>query len=207
MRQLIAQVPFLELKSATGDPAKVPELIEGADLLFLDIEMPGLSGIALAQQLKTAVPIVFTTAFPEYAIKGYELNVLDYLLKPVTLQRFLQTANKARALHERREVLLVKGDKGMERVLLEDICYVEAKLNYVLIHLENRKIITYGSIKSMAERLPAPDFMRVHKSYIVALHKIRMFDGHAVTIGDEKIAVSRENKAQVQTWLTGSGSL
>lgn len=207
MRQLIAQVPFLELKSATGDPAKVPELIEGADLLFLDIEMPGLSGIALAQQLKTTVPIVFTTAFPEYAIKGYELNVLDYLLKPVTLQRFLKTANKARALHERAEVLVIKGENGMERIPLEEIRYIEARLNYVVVHLEKRKIMTYGSIKSMAERLPKPDFMRVHKSYIVALQKVEKMEGSALTIGDEKIPVSRENKAQVQTWLTGSGSL
>lgn len=207
MRQLIGQVPFLVLTASTGDALRVPDLIGDADLLFLDIEMPGFSGIALAQRLNKDIPIVFTTAFPEYAIKGYELNVLDYLLKPVTLQRFLMTANKAKALYEKQECLAVRTDKGLERIHLKDIRYIEARLNYVLIHLERRKIITYGSIKSMVERLPGPDFVKVHKSYIVALNKIEKLEGAGLVVGDARIPVSRENRARVQQWIASSGSL
>lgn len=213
MRQLIEQVPFLELGGMTGDAAGVIRLLDaqGADLLFLDIEMPGLSGIDLAQSLPGKPPIVFTTAFPDYALQGYELDILDYLLKPITLQRFLKTAYKARAYYEKPTskeqpgFLFVKTNKRLERVRLEDILFIEARLNYVLIHLEGHKIITYGSIKSMAERLPRPDFLKVHKSFIVSRSRIDRLEGNTLTIGGVQVPVSRECKTQVLEWITGAG--
>lgn len=214
MRQLIAAVPFLELVGTAADAAGVIRLLdtEGADLLFLDIEMPGLSGIDLAKGLPGHPPIVFTTAFPEYAVQGYELDILDYLLKPITLQRFLKAAYKARAYYEKQEpvqkpgFLFVKTNKRLERIQLNDILFVEARLNYVLIHLERGRIMTYGSIKSMVERLPEPEFLKVHKSFIVSLARIDRLEGNMLWIGDTQVPVSRECKPQVMSWITSSGS-
>jgi DNA-binding LytR/AlgR family response regulator len=214
MRQLIAEVPFLELAGMAADAAGVIRLLDagGADLLFLDIEMPGLSGIDLAKGLPGHPPIVFTTAFPEYAVQGYELDILDYLLKPITLQRFLKAAYKARAYYEKQGpmqkpgFLFVKTNKRLERVRLEDILLVEARLNYVLIHLERSKIMTYGSIKSMVEKLPQPEFLKVHKSFIVSLARIDRMEGNTLWIGGAQVPVSRECKTQVLEWITNSGS-
>ena len=193
-----------------GDASGVIRLLDqgGADLLFLDIRMPGLSGVDLARSLPVRPPVIFTTAYPDYAIQGYELDILDYLLKPITEQRFLKAAYKARAYYEKAPVaarpdfLMVKTNDGMERVPHEEILYLEARLNYVLIHTADRRLLTYGSIKSMVKKLPTPAFLRVHKSFVVAIMHVRRVEGNTLTLGDRQLPVSRSAKAALMALFT-----
>jgi DNA-binding LytR/AlgR family response regulator len=225
---LIAQVPFLHCIAVAKDAGEVMQLLatREADVLFLDIQMPGLSGIELARSLPNPPRIILTTAYPEYALEGYELDILDYLLKPVTLMRFLKSANKAKAYFEslRASVpapsfIFVKTDKKLEKIALDEILYVEACLNYVYIHMISRKVIIYSSIKSMLATLPPPSrgrkngqsggevkglpngFLKVHKSFIVSLARITRIEGNLVTIGDREIPVGRGSKGELMKWM------
>jgi two-component system, LytTR family, response regulator len=223
MCQLIAQVPFLHCTAIAKDAREVMQLLESqeADILFLDIQMPGLSGVELARSLPDPPRIIFTTAYPEYALEGYELDVLDYLLKPVTLTRFLKAAYKAKAYFENPgpadpdpapSFIFVKTDKVLEKIPLDEILYVEACLNYVFIHMTSRKVITYSSIKAMMQVLPAPTrgsmkglaqgFLKVHKSFIVSLSRINRIEGNSLTIGDRNIPVSRASRTDLVRWIT-----
>lgn len=218
MRRLIAQVPFLELAGLAKNATEAMQLLEaeGAHLLFLDIQMPGLSGLDLARSLPMGPPVIFTTAHPGYALEGYELNVLDYLLKPITIQRFLKAAYKAKAYWEkqepreqqpaRKDFIFIKSRKKMEKVPLQDILFLEAKLNYVLIQLENEKMLTYASMKSMVSMLPSGEFMKVHRSYIVSLPRVRRLDGQTLLVGSHEIPINRGARTALLKWLTYSGS-
>jgi DNA-binding LytR/AlgR family response regulator len=210
LRKLISQVPFLELTGMAKDSAGVIELLgkQGVDLLFLDIQMPGLSGIDLARSLPLRPPVIFTTAYSEYALEGYELDILDYLLKPVTEARFLKAVHKARAYYERQTpaFIYVKSSRKIEKVMLADILCIEARLNYVMIHLEKSKIITYASIKSMSALLPSRDFRKVHKSFIVSVARIKSIDGNILSVGDKVIPISRGHKTALMQSIIGSGS-
>lgn len=191
----IRKTPFLTLAGATTNPLEALSLLQAQpiDLLFLDIHMPQLSGLDLMRLLPGGTRVVLTTAYSEFAVQGFELEALDYLLKPIAFERFLKAAQKARpsavspAVAAAPEAALadyifVKTEsKGkMAKVDFADIVYVEGLKNYVSIQTLHERVVTLLNIKDLGERLPARHFMRVHKSYIVSLDKIRALDGNQI---------------------------
>jgi len=176
-----------------------------ADLLFLDIQMPNLTGIELLRTVKNPPAVILTTAYPEFALEGYELNVIDYLLKPVSFERFLKAIDKyetwvnpgsqsnivvQQTLADRIEPFIyVKADKKMVKIFLKDILYIEGLKDYIKIHTTGNEVITYQSLTYFTEKLPAGFFMRVHRSYIVALAHINSFSAIEINIGDAAIPI------------------
>ncbi len=191
----VRKTPFLTLIGATTNPLEALSLLQSqpVDLLFLDIHMPQLSGLDLMRLLPGRTRVVLTTAYSEFAVQGFELEALDYLLKPIAFERFLKAAQKARpaaalplpaAAPEApaADYIFVKTEsKGkMTKVDFADIVYVEGLKNYVSIQTATERVVTLLNIKDLEERLPARHFMRVHKSYIVSLDKIRALDGNQI---------------------------
>jgi DNA-binding LytR/AlgR family response regulator len=201
LRQYVEKTPFLTLAGTTTNPLEALRLVATmpVDLVFLDIHMPQLSGLEVLPLLRGKAQVIFTTAYSEFAVPAFELEALDYLLKPIAFERFLKASQKA--LKAQAPVALplapaalpdnyifVKGDgKGhMRKVAFDDIVYVEGLKNYVSIYTTQERIITLLNIKDLQERLPAAQFMRVHKSYIVSLDKIKALDGNLILFQDGK---------------------
>jgi len=169
------------------------------DLLFLDIQMPQLTGIELLRTIKNPPAVVFTTAYREYALEGYELNVIDYLLKPVSFERFLRAVDKYESIagpgsqpggntpfepvNNQEAFMYVKADKKMVKVPLKDLLYIEGVKDYVKMHLVNKTIITYQTLTYFEEKLSANHFMRIHRSYIISLSHIDAYSAAHVEIG------------------------
>jgi DNA-binding LytR/AlgR family response regulator len=214
----ISQLPFLELVGTTTNPIEALTMVQQGqvDLVFLDIQMPKLTGLQFLKLAGNKCRVILTTAYPEYALEGYENDVVDYLLKPIAFERFLKAANKALALLAPATTapttvapppsvpaptalvapttghLFVKGDTKNKylRINYADILYVEGLNNYVLLHLPNERIATYQTLKELADSLPQPPFLRVHKSYIVSLNHVRLLDGNTLYVQDKLIPVS-----------------
>lgn len=195
----VEKVPFLEL-TATFDNA-----LEGlahlksnkVDLLFLDINMDELTGIELLESSKITCQVIITTAYQEYALKGYELQVTDYLLKPFTFNRFLQAVNKAQQhLHQTvpepvaLDFIFIKTENRLEKVTIKDIVYIEGMRDYRRIHTVNKQIMTLQNFKELELLIPSNVVCRVHKSYMVALHKIESIERNRIRIGKEIIPIS-----------------
>lgn len=178
------------------------------DLVFLDIQMPGMTGIDLARQLSDKTMIIFTTAYSEYAVEGFEVNAIDYLVKPIDPDRFDRAVQKARdysallasatQAYEQPTVsdqyLIVKADRRYTRIRFNDILYVEGLKDYVIVHTLTRNVITRLTIKYMEDLLPPRLFMRVNKSYIVNIDSIDAFDNNDIFIGDSEIAIGQSYK-------------
>lgn len=202
LKEYISDTGFLELAGEYDNPLKAAGL--QADLLFLDIQMPKLNGVDFLRSLPHPPMVIFTTAHSEYALQGFELNVIDYLVKPFTFERFLKAALKAQAFagyHEAKtppdDYFFIKCDNKLERVSFADILYVEALQNYVAIYTPQRKFITYLTFKAVEDYLPDTLFIKVHKSFIVSVSKIDSIDGNDIFIGKEQIPVSRNLKEEV----------
>ena len=204
LTEYIEDVDFLELKGKAENPVKANILLacNDIDLLFLDINMPKLSGIEYLRTSTSLPMTIITTAYAEYAIEGFELNVQDYLVKPFSFERFLKAVNKAKENYELKTQAIqissadenhffVKCDGKIEKILFDELLYVEAMLNYVVLHTETRKMIVYLTIKGIIEKLPANRFLKVHKSYIVNLGKIRSINGNEINIGIRDIPISQ----------------
>lgn len=192
----VNDINFLKL-IGTAEDALSADLTE-VDLLLLDIEMPKISGIEFLKSLKKPPMVILTTAYPSYALEGYQLDVLDYLLKPITFQRFLKAAQKARefhALHAKsqpsEEYFFVKVEHKYEKIVLSEIQFVEGMQNYVTIHTTTGSHMTLLTLKSVEERLPPERFMRVHRSYVVAKDKVERMEGNELFIGEARVPVSR----------------
>ncbi len=208
----VQQVPDLELIGKEKLPIKALERLQQGqvDLLFLDIQMPVLSGNNLLRTLQNPPLVIFTTAYTEYAIEAYDLNVVDYLLKPFPFERFLQAVQKAKQLLNARQgansgesnsppgFLSLKVDGKLVKVFLEDILYIEGLKEYVrFVCSGNRRYVTLESLRNLEELLPAQQFSRVHKSYIVAKTKVSALDGNMLEIGTVKIPISRGKRDEV----------
>ena len=203
-----ADIDFLEVVAVCDNPVQAVTQLQTqpVQLLFLDIQMPRINGLDLLRSLPQPPLVIFTTAHAEYALQGFELDVVDYLLKPIAFERFLKATLKARAYLELlqrptadapTDHFFIKCDNGLERISFDDILYVEALQNYVVLHTPQRKYITYLTFKAVEDYLPAQQFMRVHKSYIVALAKIARIEGADLIIGNDYIPVSRHLKEGV----------
>lgn len=213
LKEYIADVDFLEIIGEFDSPLKATELISSGDvqLLFLDIQMPRITGLDFFKSLPHPPPVIFTTAYPQYALEGFEVNALDYLVKPFTFERFLKAVLKAKEYYEVRESNLapektsdyffIKADNKLVKIMFDELLYVEALQNYVTIHTPSKKYMTYLTFKAVEDYLPPDKFIKVHKSYIVAASKIDSIEGNDIRIGQQHIPISRNQKDDVMEKL------
>ena len=220
LREYISDVDFLQLVGEYDNPLKATEKISSGDvqLLFLDIQMPKITGLDFMKTLQKPLPVIFTTAFPQYALDGFELNALDYLVKPISFDRFLKAALKAKeyyevrqkndsdttAAPEKQEYFFIKADNRLVKVSFDDILFIEALQNYVVVHTREKKLITYLTFKSVEEYLPSAQFIKVHKSFIIAFDKVDSFEGNQLFIGRHCIPVSRNFRDVLVSRIAGS---
>ncbi|AOM79608.1 LytR/AlgR family response regulator transcription factor [Pedobacter steynii] len=196
----IEKIDFLDLKGTCEDALQLNALLEKQPvaLLFLDIQMPHISGIDFLRRVRNPPKVIFTTAFEQYAIQGFELDVMDYLLKPISYERFLKAATKAKeyfAMKAQPEQLntyvFLKVNGKFEKIVFADILFIEGMENYVAIHFRDKKIITLSTIKSLLEKLPDRQFIQTHKSFIVRMDKIDTIDGNLLHIQNHRIPLSK----------------
>jgi len=190
---------------------------EKIDLIFLDINMPRISGLDLIRSMQYPPKIVLISAHKEYAIDGFELSVVDFLLKPISFDRFLKSVNKYKgkqSLELKRErikelptdkILSLKDNKKVYNVNLKDILYIESLREYVKIYSENANILVKCALSKLDEGLPPDDFMRIHKSYIIAMNKVNVFSATSVEIGEKVIPIGRNYKSTVTKKLNNVG--
>lgn len=218
IQQYIAKTSFLELQGEAGDAASATQLLKEkkVDLIFLDIQMPEISGIEFVRSLKENVMVIFITAFPEFAVQGFELNVIDYLLKPVSYMRFEKAALKAKEFAELKEAgtnkvstdyFFIRCDSKFEKIFLNELLFAEALENYVKLYTQTKTFITYLTFKSLEDYLPSGNFIRVHKSYIVSLSKIENLDNEEIKIQKYSIPLSRNYKSEVMEKVIGNNLL
>lgn len=201
----IQKVPFLELVGTSTSPIEAINWVQEGrvDLVFLDIQMPELTGIQFMKICGSKCKIILTTAYPEYALEGYEHDVIDYLLKPIPFDRFLKSVHKVQAVMHPQvaiappavaatpDYMFVKGESKNKFLKIDyaDILYIEGLKNYVSIYISGQRVVTYQALRDLEEQLPQPPFYRVHKSYIASLDKISMVDGNTIYIADKSIPV------------------
>ena len=203
---------MLELKGMCKNPMEAMDILksEHIDIMFLDIQMPELTGVEFVKTLQQKPAIIFTTAYSEYALEGYELDVTDYLVKPFPLDRFIKAVNKAIEFIDLKSnagkidqdnmesnYILLHADHKIYKVILDDIQYIEGLKEYVSYFTKEKRIIVLQSLKSIEESLPSNRFIRVHRSYIVPINRIKTLDGNQVQIGDKLIPIGRSYKDEV----------
>jgi DNA-binding LytR/AlgR family response regulator len=210
LESYVQKISFLQLVGVCEDAMQLNELLQKqkVDLLFLDIEMPYLSGIELLKIVKDPPKVILTTAYENYAVQGFELDVLDYLLKPISFERFLKAANKAADYFASRQqsstdYLFIKADGRLEKIFFRDIVCIEALENYVAIHTPSKKWITHATLKSVQAMLPT-HFVQPHKSWLVNPDYITAVEGNLLHCGSHQIPISKYQKEEVlQKILSG----
>jgi len=193
----VSKLPELKLVARCSSALEANEILrkKDVDLVFLDIQMPQITGIEFVRSLSDPPMIIFTTAYSDYALDGFDLGAVDYLLKPISLERFMKSVNKAREQYELRhhehsgsggpdtdEHFFVKADKKLVKVRFNDILYIEGLKDYVIIRLVEGRVITLQTMKSLEEKLPSGRFRRIHRSYIVSMNKIHAVVGNMVEV-------------------------
>ncbi|MBR5393196.1 MAG: response regulator transcription factor [Prevotella sp.] len=213
LESYVAKTPYLNLTGTYNSAITAMRDLRDnpVPLLFLDIQMPELSGVEFAKILPKDTKIIFTTAFPQYALEGYKVNALDYLLKPISYEDFLRATEKAQDWYnilQKREaynddrIMFIKSEYKLLRVCLDDILYVEGLKDYVRICLKNgEKIMSLMSMKKLEDYLPHPEFLRTHRSYIVHMPEVRSIDRFRIVFGDVFIPISDNYKEEVQQYL------
>jgi len=217
MTEYVRKVPELNLLNAFSNPLEALEALRtlSVDLLFLDVQMPEITGISLLKVLKKRPLVVLTTAYSEYALEGYELDVADYLLKPITFERFLKSVDKImqRLESDPKPVIaktesspsptfiFVKDGTKLVKIQLDHILYVEGLKDYVTIHTTHQKITTLQRMKTLEEQLPADKFIRIHNSYIVALNAIEVVQKNEVEIKDASLPIGDTYKKSFKEFI------
>lgn len=209
LKDYVKNIPSLRLIAVFEDVMSALGALqsEKIDIIFLDINLPVINGMDFLKSLKGNYKIIITTAYHNYAIQGFDLGVCDYLLKPVSFERFLKAVNKASSegaitqsgiMEEKPlDYFFVKADNKYEKINLNSILYIEALQNYITIHCDTKKVITYSSLKSIESYLPEKEFLRVQKSFIVAISKIDFIESDDLVIGKTVIPISRSIKENV----------
>jgi DNA-binding LytR/AlgR family response regulator len=210
----VEKIDFLQLVGVCEDAVQLNSLVkqQPADLLLLDIEMPYVTGIEFLKNASNPPKVIFTTAYEQYAIKGYELDVLDYLLKPISFERFLKAANKAfdffNAKQEANQpYLFVKAEGRLEKINFDEVLFIEALENYVAIYTPEKKLITHSTLKAMQENLPASRFIQPHKSYLVNIAAINSIAGNVLHIGKFQVPISKYLKEEVMERIVNNNLL
>lgn len=215
MAEYVKDVDFLHLVALCENPLKAVTHLEekSIDLIFLDIQMPRLSGIEFLKSLKYPPLTIFTTAHPGYALEGYTLDVIDYLVKPIPFDRFLRASKKAHEIFLLRkkadtsvtlDYFFVKCNTKFEKVFFSDVQYIEGLQNYIIIHTRNQKLITYLTLSGVEQQLPPQQFLKVHKSFIVGLAHVKSLEANEILIGDARIPISRNLKDDVTNRIIGN---
>ncbi|WP_452229948.1 MULTISPECIES: LytR/AlgR family response regulator transcription factor [unclassified Lacinutrix] len=216
----VEKTPFLELKQKCSSAIEALEFIkkEPVDLLFLDIQMPDLTGLEFSKMLPKETRVIFTTAFDQYALEGFKVEALDYLLKPFDYAEFLAAANKANSwfslvkgkqqnmVSEEKEFLFVKSEYKQLRIKLADVLYFEGLKDYIKIWIKDnpKPILTLMSLKSLEEELQETHFMRVHRSFIVSLKNIEVVERSQILINDQRITVSEQYKPKFLAFINNN---
>ena len=208
----IKKIPYLELLAAFDNPIDASEYLQEnkVQLIFLDINMPDLSGVEFARILDENCKVIFTTAYDKYAVEGFQLHALDYLLKPISYEVFANSVKHAKEYFDLVEskqsetpvntednYLFVKADYQIHRIEFDDILYFEGLKDYVKLYIEgaSKSIVFHSTMKSLEEKLPLEKFMRVHRSFIVSLNKIRTIERDRILFGDKRIPISKQYKS------------
>ncbi|HVU55133.1 MAG TPA: response regulator [Puia sp.] len=196
MELLVKEAGFLDLRASCSNAIEANRVLaeQPIDLIFLDIQMPRIRGIDFLKSLENRPLVIITTAYPHYALEGFELNVLDYLLKPITTERFLKAVNRAREAVLPENYFFIKIHNGYEKILHQEILFVEASQNYSIIHTPRGKFMTLTALRAIEEQLPPDKFLRVHKSYIVSIDKIQGLSGNELTIEKQKVPFGKSYK-------------
>ncbi|WAC14885.1 LytR/AlgR family response regulator transcription factor [Dyadobacter pollutisoli] len=205
MEANIERVPFLHLAQLCATPMQALDFLSrnSVDVLFLDIEMPGLNGLQFLQTLKNPPLVILTTAYPQFAVDAFELNVVDYLLKPIPFNRFLAAVQKVQAQWSETRLrkdgpneakpldghIFIKSGSKTVRIDLQEILFIEGKKEYIMIHTRQSQITTQASLSSLMEKLPANQFVRIHRSFIIALAKIESIERNRVLIDKTEIPI------------------
>jgi DNA-binding LytR/AlgR family response regulator len=208
LQMYVREIEFLEVKAVCEDALSANKMLSEytVDLMFLDIQMPKLTGIDFLKSIKNPPMVIMTTAYPNFALQGYELDVVDYLVKPYPFDRFLKAVNKARDFFElkhkpsenqKEDFFFVKCDYRYEKIHFNDVLYVEGMENYVVIYTATQKYVTLLRMKNIEETLSTGDFLRIHKSYIVSTRAVTSIDGNEVIVGGKRLPLSREKKAEI----------
>ncbi|WP_138433563.1 LytR/AlgR family response regulator transcription factor [Winogradskyella algicola] len=182
------------------------------DLIFLDINMPEISGIAFAKSINKDIKIIFTTAYRDYAVEGFDLQAVDYLLKPIPFERLLKAVNRYFEVNtvqsniqlkptDRNDFIFVRSDRRMLKITFSDILYIESLSDYIKIHLKDQCIVTRETISAIEAKLPQKDFLRIHRSYIINLNKIESFTNEELTVNRKALPISRSYKKDVLNHL------
>jgi len=206
LEEYIEDISFLQLLGKAENPVKATILLNSnkIDLMFLDINMPRMTGIDFLRNTASLPMTILTTAYTEYAIEGFELDVIDYLVKPFSAERFLKACVKAKDFFELKnktsgdlmanpldDYFFVKCEGKIEKIFYNELLYAQAMLNYVVLHTENKKMIVYLTMKSLEEQLPTTIFLKIHKSTIVNITKIKSIEGNEIDIGKAKVHISQ----------------
>jgi DNA-binding LytR/AlgR family response regulator len=215
LEKFIGDTPGLTVVDKCRSPVRAIEILqsEPVDLLFLDIQMPILSGINLLKTISRKPVTIFTTAYPQHAAEAFDLDAADYLLKPYSFERFSQAVNKAKILLESNQKgagnaaagqLTVKADRRWVKIPYGEICYIEGWKEYVKIFTDHEKVVTLESLNNLETTLPAEHFLRVHKSFIIAKNRVQQMDGdELVLVGNARVPVARARKREVTEALFG----
>jgi two-component system LytT family response regulator len=208
----VEKISFLALKGSCEDALQLSTVLaeQAVDLLFLDIQMPHITGIEFLRSISNPPKVILTTAYEQYAIQGFELDVLDYLLKPISFERFLKAAYKAKDYFDVRERLeqpasymFLKVNGKLEKISYDEILFISGMENYVVIQLKERKHVTHSTIRSILEKLPQGRFLQTHKSFIVAIDKVNSIDGNMLQIQKHQVPVSRSMRDAVMKVVLG----
>lgn len=216
LNNYIDRVPFLECVGMCKDPIEAIDFLgnNNVDLIFLDIQMPGLSGTEFVKNFDLNSQIIFTTAYVEYALEGFELNVLDYLLKPISFERFLQAVHKMQSLNQMKiqsthpstiendRYIVINSEHKVHRVAYKNILYIEGMREYVSFHLlDGTRIMALYALKKLEQELPNDQFLRVHRSYIVASNHVKLMDKNSITLGKISVPIGKSYKDSITSRL------
>ena len=204
LRGYIEKIDFLTLTGECEDAIQLNTLLktQQVDLIFLDIEMPEMTGLELLSNLTNPPKVIIVSTYEQYALKGYEFEVVDYLLKPVSFDRFLKSANRIHDLLQTEQkdaddYIFVKSDKQLKKILFRDILFIESMENYVIIQTVSSKEIVYTTLKQIHESLPQDIFQQTHRSYIVNIDQVNAIDGNLLNVNSHKIPVARNLRDNV----------
>ncbi len=214
LEKYVEKVSFLSLENTFTKPLEALSFIEKTkiDIVFLDIQMPGITGIQLSKLISESVHVIFTTAYPEFALESYNVSAIDYLLKPIEFERFYKAVKKAlpkeakgKPTQQEVDYLFFKtdGKNKFTKVFLEDILFLQGLKNYVAVQVDSEQIITYNTLKHFNEILPDFDFIQIHKSYIISIKKIDKVENDAVWIGNNQLPIGNTYRKEFFERING----
>ena len=211
LEQYISRCPDLRCEATFADAFSAQSYLDSSlvDMIFLDINLPEMSGVSFLRSLVHPPLVIFTTAYPQYAVDGFDLEVVDFLLKPFSFERFCKAVNKAKERFNSKGVsasqnkISVKSDRRIYQIGIDDILFIETCGDYVSIHLSNKKLLVHGTLKSWEEKLKGSTFQKVHRTALVNLSKIDHMEGNQIQIGDHKLPVSEPFKEQLLERIFG----